>query len=114
MSKRFYNNPIGELRHKVTIEQKASTPDGVGGFTENWSTFATPWASIESVKGQKRWYGDQLNSVITHQILIRYRAGVDTSMRINFEGRTFQIHAVLDPEEKKRWLRLDCAEGTGS
>jgi SPP1 family predicted phage head-tail adaptor len=42
---------------------------------------------------------------------VRYLAGVTASMRVLFEGRYFEIKAVLNEAERDRMLTLLCAEG---
>jgi SPP1 family predicted phage head-tail adaptor len=104
----------GSLRHRVTLQQPAETPDGGGGFTLAWTDVATVWAAIEPLKGAERLHAQQLQSPVTHRVTMRYRSGVTPTMRLLFEARTLNIRAVIDPQERNRTLELLCEEGVGT
>ncbi|MDM3770553.1 phage head closure protein, partial [Proteus mirabilis] len=50
-------------------------------------------------------------SEATTRILIRYIADIDTSMRIVWGKRIFNIISIIDPYERHRELQLMCKEG---
>lgn len=104
----------GALRHRVTLQSAAETPDGGGGFTTAWSDVATVWAAIEPLKGTERLRAEQLENPVTHRVTIRHRAGVTAKMRVAFGARVFNIRAVINPEERNRRLELLCEEGVGT
>lgn len=110
---------VGDMRRRVIVQNKTETPDGSGGFSVSWSNQATIWAQIIPIKGEKRAtdaVGKQLTDVVTHQIYVRYRNDgiIDTTKRISYGSRIFQIHGVNIIEEKQRYLVLLCQEGVGS
>ncbi|HBA42626.1 MAG TPA: head-tail adaptor protein, partial [Alphaproteobacteria bacterium] len=37
---------IGDLRHRVTLQQVVDVPDAGGGSTQSWQDVATLWAEI--------------------------------------------------------------------
>lgn len=100
----------GELRHRVTIQQKTRTADGGGGGSVDWSAVATVWAKIEPLSAFQRLKAEQLESCVTHQVSIRYRTDVKTGMRIAYDGRYLAIKTVIDDGERGRWLVLSCEE----
>ncbi|MBG2804208.1 phage head closure protein, partial [Proteus mirabilis] len=53
----------------------------------------------------------QVQSEATTRILIRYIADIDTSMRIVWGKRIFNIISIIDPYERHRELQLMCKEG---
>lgn len=101
---------IGNLRHRVTIQQLTRTDDGAGGYTETWTAIATVWADVYPLKGQERYDAQQVKANLSHRVTIRYRAGVEPSMRLQYGARTLNIEAVIDPEERHRELILMCSE----
>lgn len=105
---------IGRLRHRITIEQLTQTPDGAGGYTEAWTTFATVWSSVDPIGGKEYFAAKQVQSEATHKIRLRYRVGITPDMRINFGGRLFGIESVINWEERNRELILMCSEVTPS
>ena len=100
-----------DLDREITIEQEALVTDSVGGKTSTWSQYSTPWAKILPISGSERYWAMKLEANITHSILIRYDSGITPKMRIIYNGREFQIRAVINVEEKDVYLRLHCEEG---
>lgn len=103
-----------DLRHAVLIEQHADTVDSVGGQTLVWSTFASVWAMMKPYTGREVVASQQLQSQVTHKIVIRYYAGVTAGMRFNFNGRLMNIRHVINPEERSIWMELLCDEGVAT
>ena len=101
---------IGKLRHRVTIQQLIRGDDGYGGTIETWQDVATVWAVIEPLRGNERYTAQQVQSELTHKVTIRYRAGIKPQMRLLYKGKTFEIEAVIDVEERHQWLELLCSE----
>lgn len=98
------------LRHRVTIQNAVSTSDGQGGQTDAWSDLATAYASIEPLKGYERYQAMQMQTPVTHKIVMRYRAGVTTKSRILFGTRVFWVQEVLNFEERNRFLTIKAIE----
>jgi SPP1 family predicted phage head-tail adaptor len=103
-----------ELRHQIILQQVTRTADGAGGYTQAWSDLKTVWASVRPRAGIKRSFAGKLEADTTHLISIRFLEGVTTGMRILFGARVFQIHSVLNEDERGAWLHLQAVEGTGS
>jgi SPP1 family predicted phage head-tail adaptor len=101
----------GELRHQVVIEQRSSSVDSFGEQLTTWTTFATIYAAILPVSGRELIAAGVVDAEVSHRIIVRYLAGVTASMRVLFEGRYFEIKAVLNEAERDRMLTLLCAEG---
>jgi SPP1 family predicted phage head-tail adaptor len=104
----------GRLRHRITIEEKAQAPDGVGGFSETWQTFATVWAEVKPLRARERFFAEKIESSITHLVKLRFRFGIDPEMRIMHGGRTLKILGIVNVEERNQWLELSCEEVSGS
>lgn len=107
---------VGDLKQRIVIESKVETPDGVGGFTVVWSTFATVFARVESVNGNERKFAMRLEENISHVITCRAKSviGVTTPMRISFQSRLFQIKSVFRKNELSEWTTILAVEGTGT
>jgi len=100
----------GDLRHRVTIQQKTVTQDTYGATVETWAALATVWANIEALSGREFFDSQQTVAQADHRITIRYRADVKPTMRAVEGSRTFDIQAVLDREGRRRTLELLCRE----
>lgn len=108
----------GRLRHRLVLQQRSSQADGGGGQAGGpWAapvTVATVWGSIEPLSGGERLRAMRLEGHLTHRVVIRYRAGVTSDMRIAFGARVFNIRAVVDIDERRRALELLCEEGVAT
>lgn len=100
----------GQLRHRVTIQQLTRVEDEGGGHEENWADVATVWAAIKPMRGSERYEAQQVQSTLTHKVTIRYRAGIKPQMRILYGNRIFEVEAVIDVDERHKWLELLCSE----
>jgi len=47
---------------------------------------------------------------VSHEVTLRYRAGVTPAMRFRNGTRVFHILAAIDEDERRRWLRCLCEE----
>jgi len=101
---------IGALRKRITIQEIASTKDGLSGVVEAWADWQTVWASIDPLRGDEYFAAKQFNVELTHKITIRYRSGLTPTMRVLYGARVFSISAILNPDERNRELVLMCTE----
>lgn len=97
-----------DLRHRLVFEQIAREEDDGGGFTEIWVEVATLAASLQPLGGVERFESDRLTGIVTHEVALRYRAGVVPPMRFRLGARVFHVLSVIDVEERKRWLKCLC------
>ena len=100
----------GRLRHFLTLEQAVETQNSRGEAIPSWTGVTDLWGSIEPLSGREGLAANQLYATATHQIRIRYRAGVVPKMRFTKGGREFEIDAVLNSDERNRELVCLCTE----
>lgn len=101
---------IGRLRHRVTLEEKTQAPDAAGGFAESWTPVATMWAAIEGRGGRESPQAEQIAGGERFLLRIRWRADVTAALRVIWGARVLAIDSVTDPDGRRRFLLLDCAE----
>ena len=101
---------IGDLRHRLTLEMVVRADDGCGGAEENWVAIGEMWGAVRPAGGSEREVSDQLAGNISHEIWIRYRAGVNPSMRFRSGARVFEVRAAIDADERRRFLRCFAEE----
>ena len=84
------------LRDPITIEELELASDGLGGNTENWETFATTYAQVEPIFGSAREQviAAQREAREAFKITLRRRDGVTSAMRVQWQGKTLNIHGV--------------------
>lgn len=101
---------VGKMNRRITLRTNARTPDGMGGYT-NTPTDAGPyWAHIEPLEGREMIEAMQTGMQRPHRITMRYRAGLIGSTLVIYEGRTFDVKSVVDPDEKHEQLVITADE----
>ena len=98
---------IGNMRHRVTIEQKTIDNSGIDPI-ETWTKFATVWAAIEPLKGTEKWIDGAklISNDVTGRIKIRYLPGVTPAMRVKYGTRIYEILAVINISERNEEINL--------
>lgn len=106
-------NRIGRLRHRVLLQRQTPELDSLGRQTRGdakWITTDTVWAEVRELSGKQAELAKQQVADASHAVTIRYRAGVDHTMRLLFRDRVLEIKAVLDADSDHRQLLLLCGE----
>jgi SPP1 family predicted phage head-tail adaptor len=94
---------------RVTIQQAAKTQNEVGESVLTWSTFATVWASVESLSARETERFAETVGFMTHRVKIRYLSGVTGAMRILYRNRVLEIGQVI--EQDRLWHQeIICTE----
>src|ERR1044072_4357869 len=90
-------NP-GKLRHQVHLQASARAADEGGGGGETWADVAGPlYAEVRPLDGGEAVRGLQLSATVTHQVRMRWRAGVTSALRARFGARVFEIPRGMHP-----------------
>ena len=100
------NNMLSRLNQRAALQSLALTPDGGGGYSATWQTFATVWATIEPVSGSDVFGPDADESRTRYRITIKRRSDVAAGQRVSASGRSFAIRAVLDGGPQSQFLTL--------
>jgi SPP1 family predicted phage head-tail adaptor len=103
----------GDLRHRVTFEQKVTTNDPTSNEeVVTWVEFVTVWAAIKYLSVREFIAAQSTQSEVTCRIVTRYRDGFDASMRARHDGRIYNLHGALrDPVSGKEYLTFPASEG---
>jgi len=104
---------IGKLRHRVTVERAKKVKDPEWGDAKDvWSSLFTTWAAVEPITGKESYLPTQTVATVSHRVTMRWPQDVTVKPtdRIFFNGRIFNIEAVLDIEERGRELQIICSE----
>jgi SPP1 family predicted phage head-tail adaptor len=100
---------IGDLKHRVTLQQPVLSADGGGGYGESWQNLSSVpevYAEIIPLSGgeQLRFY--QLETSVTHRLTIRYRSDVTNAMRVLKGAVAYNIVSVTDRGGSGDWLDI--------
>lgn len=93
----------GKLDTRITIQQNTNpgTADADGQVVAVWSELAVVWAEIKPVKTMEKFIGDQLLAQADFVLQLRYRDGLDPSMRIVIDSNIFEIIGITEIRRKK-------------
>lgn len=84
--------------------------DDYGEEEITWTDWATVWAAVEPLRGREFMEAKQVQAEVTHRMRMRYRDGISPEKRVSFDGRTFDILAVIHVAEREREVQLMCRE----
>ena len=93
------NNQAGLLRHRIQIQEKQVSRDEFNAEVITWILKYHAWASIEPLNGREFFEARMIQAEITHRITIRYRPDITPEMRLEFNGRYFDIESVRNIRE---------------
>lgn len=90
--------PAGKLNKRITITTPATlTVNEYGERTSSNTTIATAWASIEPVGARDMEIAKAFKSTVSHKITIRHHSDVDYGCSVTWNGRTFSVNGILNP-----------------
>lgn len=116
-------NTIGPMRHYITIQAEVETADDYGGASKTWSTRLSTWAKMDhKTLAGSIGPGGQIMDRSQVDFVIRvignrqddgdsgYEYNIRQGDRVQYNGRTFDVQAVANEDERARFLRLVCME----
>lgn len=108
----------GKLRHRLELQRRLLDSDGQppldtnGEQVDDWETFATVWGAIYPVSAREFVQSQAVQEEVVARMTIRYRADVDSTVRIRHGGKIYNIAGVLpDPESGREYLTLPVTQG---
>lgn len=90
----------GELCHRVTVQHKTTTYDEYNYETEAWTDFKKLWGKLEFLSVKDSINAKAAGSETTARLKLRKRDDIDSSMRVLFDGQTFQIVSPPKPDNE--------------
>lgn len=99
---------IGSMRHRITLEQLTATRDPVSGEQlEAWATYlANVPAAVLPLSGKEYLSASAEQAGITSKVIIRYDSGVNSKMRMVFDGVTYTIKEIFPDPTARQYLTL--------
>ena len=88
------------MRERITIQAPTEQRNQFGEATVTWSDVATVWASVQGLSAREYLAAQQVGSIITHKIRIRFFPGITHSHRIVWRERIMEIASVLERETR--------------
>ena len=102
----------GKLRHRVQIQRQVVAQNSSGDVTVTWATLATVWASIEPLSAREFVQSASDQNKIVARVTVRYRSGIEPSMRVAHGQKLYNITGVLaDKDSGLEYLTLPVSAG---
>lgn len=98
------------MNKRVYLQAEMQASDGQGGFISSWENIAELWASITPLNGYEKFQAGQLQTPLTHKVLMRYRSGITTKNRLLYGSRVLEVKEVVNTNEDNVFLQLKCLE----
>lgn len=101
---------VGVMRQRLALDAAIESTDESGALQSVWQPLGEVWGQIAPISASERFVAERQEEAVTHRILIRWRAGVESGMRFRLGARTFLIRSAFDPDERQRVLICRCEE----
>lgn len=98
-----------DLQDRIVLQRPVVTLNGLGEEVTTWAVAATTWAQVRALTTRQWFAALQVQTEITHQVLIRWRAGVQPGWRIVWRGLLLDIVGEPIPVGAREWLRITAA-----
>lgn len=105
---------IGDLRHRITFQKHTTTINENGFEVETWEDFKTVWAAASNLHGREYYAAAAVQAENTVKFTIRYLTGLDTTMRISFRGKIYDIAAIDNIKYQNRFIEIKALEVVNS
>lgn len=94
----------GQLNSRITLQHYTATADAWGQPVMDWVKLADVWADVRFQNGKEFIAADRVAVQTQASIRVRNRE-VDTKMRVLFNGKIYEITAVL-PHYRREFIDL--------
>ncbi|EOO54912.1 phage head closure protein [Bacillus cereus] len=108
MPKRLSNN----RKHRITFVKTETSKDDLGQVIDEKDVdHAICWADIKTMLGKEYFAAAASQAERTYRFIIRYRPDIETTMKIKFKGRIFDItHPPINDGESNETLTIIAQE----
>lgn len=105
------------LSRQVELQERNLTPDGCGGFGEDWTTLGVHWAAFDARSAREQIIGGRSVSGVTYRVTVRAAphgapSRPKADQRFVDGNRVFSILAVADDDPEGLYLTCWTEEGT--
>ena len=102
------NFHTGKFRHRISFQKLGTTQDELGQDVEGeWETVASAWAMIKTLQGREYYAAASAQSERTSRFVIPYQKGLDSTMRIVYDNRIFDIEQPpINDDEMNKTLTI--------
>ena len=104
---------IGGLNKRITLQHQTKVPDAYGSFTIVWADLKTVWAKLTTHRSDEAVQAMKQTGKAVHNIRIRYRGGINSSMRVKYGNRYMAIIGPpIEVDGGRHWLDIVVEEAS--
>jgi SPP1 family predicted phage head-tail adaptor len=104
----------GDLTERIELQSKVRTPDGVGGATTDWTTYATVWAMVRPMTGRELENAMRAEGKANYLVAIRNRTDVQETHRAKWRDRYLNLRFIKRAGARSLWLEIDAELGASA
>jgi len=99
----------GRLRNRITLQKKSENTGPVQPL-DDYEDYITIWAEARFLTGRNLYAARAANVRTDIEFIIRYRNDIDTTMRVKYDGKIFNIEAILPLDNTRRYITIKAYE----
>lgn len=97
----------GSMDQRIELQRLSRIPDGGGGYSEEWATYAEVWAEVRPLSGRERYQAQQVEASANYRIRIYNRDDISPADRILWRGKLLNIRFIADAGSRALYLDID-------
>lgn len=114
LANKFVTDSFVDFKKTFTIESATKTPDGQGGFTVSWTTFATIDGFVTPNKGKEIIKDDHIFSDYDFKFSFQHIANISNDMRVNYNSKLYNIKSINSIKDVDVWINIYAKENTAT
>jgi phage head-tail adaptor, putative, SPP1 family len=99
-----------ELKNRITLQILETITNENGFEVEAWTDFKDLWASVTNLHGREYFEASAVHTENTVKFNIRYTDEIDTTMRILFKGKQYNINSIDNIKYKNKYIEIKALE----
>lgn len=102
-----------KLRHRVTIQGRTNVQQADGSIVATWGNLLLNEPAQVVPQSAREFYESEAPQAETRGRMMIRKPGIaiDTTMRVQWQGESYNIEGVLPDPSDRRWLTLIYAHG---
>lgn len=101
---------IASLNKRITIQELKLSINENGFEIEEWIDYKRIWAGVSNLHGREYFDAAAIQMENTVKFTIRYLPGIDTSMRIVFKDKNYNITSIDNIKYRNRFMEIKAME----
>lgn len=99
-----------ELKHRITFQILETLTNENGFEIETWVDFKDLWAAVTNLHGREYFEAAAVQAENTVKFTIRYTDEIETTMRVLFKGKQYNISSIDNIKYAKKFIEIKAME----